>query len=139
MAKAMSITTATADAMLTAFATLCNNGIVRIYNGAIPADVNAALSGNNILAQATMAATSFVTPFVTSGNNRRATANTITGDSQADLGGTASFFRVFTSGNVAVWQGTVGVADADMIVASTTITINQPVNITSMVVSFPMS
>ena len=87
-----------------------------------------------------MSATAFNQTFTTSGNNRVATANAITGDTQANASGTATFFRVFGSGGgTAVWQGTVGTTDADMIMAEVDIIANGPVNISSMTVSLPMS
>jgi hypothetical protein len=139
MAKAMSITVAAADAMLAAFTALSNtSGTVRLYSGTMPTNVQTALSGNTILAEATMSATSFNQTFTTSGNNRVATANAITGDTQANASGTATFFRVF-SGATAIWQGTVGTTDSDMIMAETDIIANGPVNISSMTVSLPMS
>jgi hypothetical protein len=139
MAKAMSITIAAADAMLAAFTALSNTtGTVRLYSGTMPTNVQTALSGNTVLAEATMSATSFNQTFTTSGNNRVATANAITGDSAANASGTATFFRVF-AGATAIWQGTVGTTDSDMIMAETDIIANGPVNITSMTVSLPMS
>ena len=139
MAKAMSITVAAADAMLTAFGTLCNSGIVRIYNGTMPTNVQTALSSNTVLAEATMANPAF-SGFTTNGNNRTyAAAGTPFGDASANASGNASFFRVFTSGDVAVWQGTVGTADSDMIMAAVDIAATGPVNITSMSVSLPMA
>jgi hypothetical protein len=141
MAKAMSITVAAADAMLAAFTALSNtSGVVRLYGGTMPTNVQTALSGNTILAEATLSATSFNQTFTTSGNNRVATANAITGDTQANASGTATFFRVFgPGGTTAVWQGTVGTTDSDMIMAETDIIANGPVNISSMTVSLPMS
>jgi hypothetical protein len=141
MAKAMSITVAAADAMLTAFGALCNGGTVRIYNNAIPGPVSTALSGNTILAEATLPNPAFTT-FDTVSTSRRYAAGTITGDTQANASGTATFFRVFASagnGGAAVWQGTVGTTDSDMIMVETDIIANGPVNISSMTVSLPMS
>jgi hypothetical protein len=137
MAKAMSITVAVADAMLTAFGTAQNAGTVRLYSGTMPTNVQTALSGNTILAEATLPNPAFIT-LGTSGNNRTYTAGTITGDTQANASGTATFFRVFNGATV-IWQGTVGTTDADMIMAETDIIANGPVNISSMVVSLPMS
>lgn len=139
MAKAMSITVAAADAMLAAFTALCNSGTVRLYSGTMPTNVQAALSGNTILAEATMSATAFNQTFSGTAPSRTATANAITGDTQANASGTATFFRVFASnGTTAVWQGTVGTTDSDMIMVETDIIANGPVNISSMAVTLPM-
>lgn len=138
MAKAMSITVAAADAMLTAFGTLCNSGTVVLYSGTMPTNVQTALSGNNVLAIATLPNPAF-TAFDTVTGSRRYTAGTITGDSAADLTGTATFFRVINSSSVVVWQGTVGTTDSDMIMADAGIIQGGPVNISSLTVSLPMS
>jgi hypothetical protein len=141
MAKAMSVTVAAADAMLTAFGALCNSGVVRLYSGTIPTNVQTALSGNTLLAEATMPNPAFVS-FSTSGNNRTYTAGTITGEDAALATADASFFRVFASagnGGAAIWQGTVGTTDADMIMAAVGIITGGPVNITSMAVTLPMA
>jgi hypothetical protein len=140
MANAMSITVAAADAMLGAFATLNNTGVLRIYDGTMPTNVQTALSGNTILAEATLNATAFNPTFTTSGNNRVATANAITGDTSANASGTATFFRVFASnGTTVIWQGTVGTSSSDMIMAETNIIQNGPVNISALSVSLPMA
>lgn len=141
MAKAFSITVATADVMLAAFAARCNSGVVKLYNGAIPADVRTALGAQVVLAEAPMGATAFDPTFTTNGNNRVATATgTPFTDASANVSDTATFFRVFMADTTTpVWQGTVGTADADMIMAETNIITGGPVNIQSMSVSLPMT
>lgn len=144
MAKAMTITSAAADAMLTAFGALSNTGTLRIYDatGGVPASVSVALGTQVLLAEATMPNPAF-SAFGTSGNNRTYTAaGTPWTDGSANASGTAAFFRVFASagnGGAAIWQGTVGTTDSDMIMAETGIIANGPVNITSLVVSLPMA
>ncbi len=82
----------------------CNSGVLRIYSGTVPADANAALSGNTLLAELTFGATAFAASV-----NGVATANAITGDTSNDATGTPSFFRAFeTGGSVVVYQGTAG-------------------------------
>ena len=142
MAKAMTITAAAADAMLTAFGALSNGGTLRIYDGSIPATVNTAITTQNILAEATVPNPAFSALGTTGSNRTYTAASTPWTDGSANLGGTASFFRIFASagnGGAAIWQGTVGTTDSDMIMAETGIIQNGPVNITSLVVSLPMA
>lgn len=91
------------DAALNANTATLNNGSVRIYSGTAPADADASLSGNTLLAQLTLGATAFG-----SASSGVATANTITADSSADATGTPTFFRLLTSGGTVVYQGTAG-------------------------------
>jgi hypothetical protein len=69
-----------------------NSGLMRIYDGTRPTDADTALSGNTLLAQLTLNATSF--PAASGGV---LTANAITGDTSADATGTASFVRIYES------------------------------------------
>ena len=50
----------------------------------------------------------------------------------------ASWFRAFSSGGTALWDGTVGTASADCIVPTTTFTAGVTVNATSVTYSEPM-
>ena len=105
-------------------------GYVQILDGTRPADVDTAISTQNVLAQLTLSDPAFgaaadATPGAT------ATASTITDDSSADATGTASWFRAFDSDGNAIIDGNVGTSSADMILDSTSITSGQTVSITS--------
>ena len=101
-----SITTANRNRAADAVTARANSGVLRIYSGTAPADANAALSGNTLLAELGMSATAFG-----AAANGVATANTITQDSSNDATGTPTFFRVFeTGGTVVVFQGSAGAA-----------------------------
>ena len=78
------------------------SGKIRIYDGASPANVGTALSGNVLLAELPCSAT-----FAAAASGGVLTVNAVTNDASADAPGTATFFRVLTSGNSAVVQGTV--------------------------------
>ena len=106
------------------------SGLLRIYDGTPPADVNTALSGNTLLATLPLSATS--APAAAAGV---LTFNAITSDSAADATGTASFFRVLTSGATAIIQGTVGTSGTDMIVNTVSIVINAQVSCSSFVIT----
>lgn len=140
---AMTITVAAAETMLSAFGTLLNGGTVRLYSGTAPTNVQAALSGNTVLAEATLQATAFSASYTTSGNNRVMTANLpITDADTANASGPATFFRAFRSagnGDTVVYQGSVGTSGADMIMAATDIIAGGAFSISSLTVAMPMS
>src|SRR5512139_87570 len=140
MANAFYITNAVAQAMLNAFDTAVDAGtaaVVNIYDGTPPADADASLAGNNLLAQLTCSSVAFG---AATDNNpgAKVTANAITSDSSADSTGTASFFRILTqnAGTVCA-QGTVGTATADLILNTTAITSGSTVSITAATVTLP--
>lgn len=106
------------------------SGLLRIYSGTAPANVAAALSGNTLLAELTCNAT-----FAPSASNGTLTLNSITQDSSADATGTASFFRLLTSGGTAIVQGTVGTSGADLNLNSVAISSGAAVSVTSFTIT----
>lgn len=67
-----------------------------------------------------------------------ATASAITDDTSA-TGGTAGFFTIFDSNDVAVMQGTVATSGADLNLSSVTIGAGDTVSISSFTVTMPAS
>jgi len=130
VANAPSITTAARNAAADAVVDLIDvggAGSLRLYSGTAPADANAALSGNTLLAQLTMNATAFG-----SASSGVATANAITQDSSADATGTATFFRVLAgNGTTVVMQGEVGTSGADLNLNSVAISSGAAVSVSS--------
>lgn len=111
-----SITTANRNRAADAVTARANSGTLRIYAGTPPADANAALSGNTLLAQLTFGATAFG-----AASNGVATANAITQDSSNDATGTPTFFRVLESDGVTVvWQGTAGASGQELNISNLT-------------------
>lgn len=109
----------------------------RIYSGTMPATVNAALSGNTLLAAMVMSDPAF-------GNAASgvATAGAIGSDTNADATGTATFFRdgsvnagVFTP----EFQGSVGTSGSDLNINSTSITAGGTVSVTDFTYTQPGS
>lgn len=97
-----SLATAQRNRAADAVTARCNNGVLRIYSGTVPANADAALSGNTLLAELAFGATAFGAAV-----SGVATANAITQDSSNDNTGTPTFFRAFESGgSVVVFQGT---------------------------------
>lgn len=123
-----SITTANRNRAADAVCVRANGGSLRIYSGVMPADANAPLSGNSLLASLGFAAAAFAPAA-----NGAATANAITADASADATGTATFFRALESdGTTVVFQGTVGTAAAELNLTSTAIVAGGPVSVTSL-------
>jgi hypothetical protein len=103
------------------------SGLLRIYDGTRPASGGTATT---LLAQLALSATS--APAASGGV---LTFNTITQDSSADATGTATWFRVTTSGGTFVIDGSVGTSGSDLNLTTTSITITQPVSVTSFVIT----
>lgn len=108
-----------------------------IYSGTAPADADAALSGNTLLAQLTMSATSY-SAATDLNPGARITANAITPDSSADATGTATFYRQLTqnAGTVCT-QGTVNTATSDLVLNTVAITAGSQVSVTSSTITMP--
>lgn len=115
---------ARADAITTAAGA---SALLKIYDGTRPATGG---SATTLLAQLTCNAT-----FAGAASNGVLTLNSITQDSSADATGTATWFRLTTSGGTFVMDGSVGTSGADLNLVSTSITATQPVQVTSFVVT----
>jgi hypothetical protein len=106
------------------------SGKIRIYDGTPPADAGTALSSNTVLADLACSST-----FAAGASGGVLTVNAITSDTSADATGTASFFRVLTSANAAVIQGTVGTSGADLNLNTTSISSGATVAISSFTIT----
>lgn len=128
MALAPSITTAARNAAADAVTALIgSSGLLRIYDGTPPATAQASLSGNNLLAQLALTADAFADAV-----GGVSTANSVASDTSADATGTATFFRIVTSGGTAVMQGSVGTAGCDLNLSTTSIVAGGTVAISSL-------
>lgn len=105
MSTTISLTTTEQNTILDSLSDRMDSGKLRIYAGTVPADADAALSGNTLLAECTLSATSF-----NAAASGSMTANTVTGDTSNNASGTATFYRVIdnASPEAVVVQGTVG-------------------------------
>lgn len=134
------ITQAAAVAMITALGTAIDAGtaaVINIYSGTVPANADAALSGNTLLAQLVCSATAFLN-ITDTGTAARATFAAISPDTSADASGTATFWRVLTqNAGTVILQGTVGTSNADLILNTTAITAGSQVSITSATIDMP--
>lgn len=111
--------------------------VINIYSGTMPANADAALSGNTQLAQLVCAATAAAS-YSDTGSAARATFAAVSPDTSADASGTASFYRILTqNGGTCHHQGTVSTTDADMIFNTVTITAGSQVSVTSGTFDLP--
>lgn len=135
MAKNMKISNESAIAAINAVTALLNNGSIKIYSGAQPADVSVAATGT-LLATLPLSATAFPTAVDDTGS-AKATANAVTTDANATAG-TAGYFRAFkTDGTTGVLDGTVGTATSDMILDKVILDAGDDVVITLWEVTHP--
>jgi hypothetical protein len=124
---ALSLTNLAANVAADAMAVLLNTGYLRIYSGSQPANADAVLAGNTLLAELRFSATAFGAAAL-----GIATANAITADTTADASGTATFARLFKSdGTTVVMDCSVGTAAADIILNSVAISSGAQVAVTA--------
>lgn len=135
MALNFKITTAAANAMLDGLAShLGESCKLRIYDGTQPAGPGTAITSQVLLAELTLNADAFA-----AAANGVLTANAITSDASADATGTATWFRLLTSGGTAVCDGSVGTSGCDLNLNSTAITAGGTVAVTSLTITQPLS
>lgn len=103
-----------------------NAGFLKIYSGTPPANVQASESGTLLSTH------NLGSPFAPPAVNG-VLSPTVPADATAGASGTATHYRVFTSGNVAEIQGTVGASGsgADLIINDTAVVSGGPVHIIS--------
>ena len=106
---------ATVNIQAGALATLCNGGLIRVYNGAQPATANTALSGNTLGVTLT-----FGNPAFPAAVGGLLTANAITpGTAVADI--TPTFARIFKSdGTTVIMDVSAGTASANLLLGAFT-------------------
>jgi hypothetical protein len=104
-----------------------SNALLRIYSGTRPATGGAETT---VLAELTCNAT-----FAPAASGGVLTLNAITGDASANNTGTATWFRILTSGATPQIDGNVGTSGSDLNLTTTSIVATQPVNVTSFVIT----
>lgn len=117
-----------ANAAADAMAALCNGGYLRIYDGAQPANADTPVGAQVLLAELSFADPAFAVAVA-----GLASANPIQSDLVANATGLAAWFRVFRAdGASAVWDGSVGVADADLVVNSANFQAGARIDVTAL-------
>lgn len=139
MAKDYSLSNAAVLSILNDLDATINGGtgaVINIYSGSVPANADAALCSNTLLAQLAMCSTNAFGNAADQTPGGRITANCICDDCCANACGTASFFRILTQAcGTVVTQGTVGATSCfDMTLSSTSITSGATVSISSMTI-----
>lgn len=104
-----------------------SSGLLRIYDGSRPATGGTATT---LLAELTCNAT-----FAPSASGGVLTLNSITQDSSANATGTATWFRLATSGGTAQVDGNVGTSGSDLNLTTTSIVSGQPVSVSSATIT----
>jgi hypothetical protein len=121
------------NASVDAVAALLNGGYLRLYDGAQPADGDAADGGATLLAEL-----QFGNPAFGAAVGGIATANPITADADANATGVAAWYRCFMADGVTkVHDGTVGVAGCNLNLNSVNIQIHALVSVTSFTLEQP--
>lgn len=127
---ALAFSTALRNARLDAItSTVGGTCQIMIYDGARPA-TGAAITTQTLLAQLAGNAT-----FAPAASGGVLTLNAITADSSANNSGTATWFRVNTSGGTFHIDGNVGTSGSDLNMNTVNIIAGGPVSITSCVIT----
>jgi hypothetical protein len=103
------------------------SGLLRIYDGTRPATGGTATT---LLAELTCNAT-----FAPSASGGVLTLNAITSDSSANATGTATWFRITTSGGTAIIDGNVSTSGSDLNLNTTSIVSGAAVSVTSFTIT----
>lgn len=125
---ALAYSTDLRNARLDAITTAAGNAaLLRIYDGTRPASGGAATT---LLAELTCG-----TPFAAGAAAGVLTLDSITQDASANASGTATWFRIVTSGGTFVADGDVGTSGSDLNLSTTTIVSGHPVAVTSFTIT----
>jgi hypothetical protein len=125
---ALAYSVAARNAQLDAITTAVGNaGLLRIYDGSRPATGGTATT---LLAELTCG-----TPFAASAASGVLTLGAITQDASANATGTATWFRIVTSGGTHVIDGNVGTSGSDLNLNTTSIVSGATVSVTSFTIT----
>lgn len=129
------LSNAAATAAVDAVADLLDGGKIEIRSGSAPTNADDADAGT-LLAEGT-----FGTPAFAGAVNGVAAANAITQDASANNSGTATHFRLKTSGGAVVAQGSITTlgGGGDMQVSSTSVVSGVPFSFTSGQLTLPLA
>lgn len=106
------------------------SGLLRIYDGAQPANPDTAVTTQTKLAELTCNAAAFAG----AASGSVLTANAIS-NATAVATGTAAWFRLCKSDGTAVVDGTVGTSGTDLIIDNTSVASGQTVSCTSLTIT----
>lgn len=133
MASNIKIAVATRNALGDAIISALGNGaLLDIYDGTQPAGPGTAVTSQTKLGTLTGGS-----PFAPATSSGVITANALTQDSSADATGTATWYRLKTSGGTAIIDGSVGTSNADLILNTTSIVSGGPISVSSFTYTMP--
>jgi len=132
MALNAKISNAAANAAANAVVDLLNAGKIQIYDGAQPATPDTAVSDQTLLAELTLGNPAFGDAAL-----GVATAEAITGDAAANATGTAAWFRVLTSADAPILDGSVGTSGCNLNLNSVAIQAGAAVSVTAFTYTQP--
>jgi hypothetical protein len=122
---------AAVNAEADALGAMFDNGYLRIYDGAQPANADIAVGAQVLLAELRFNADAFPAAV-----NGVITANALTADAAANATGTATWFRALKSdGTTVIMDGSVGEATSDIVLDSDAIQQDADVSVTSFVLT----
>jgi hypothetical protein len=128
MALSPKLTNLAANTSADAVCALVNTGWLRIYDGAQPANADAPVASQVLLAELRFGAAAFA-PAVAGVAN----ANAIAGDLDINAAGQAGWFRTFKAdGTTPVFDGSVGLTGCDLNLSSVTFVLHGSVNVSSL-------
>lgn len=125
--KAFRLSIAARNAELDALASIANGATLNIYTGAQPLTADEPIKSQILIASLKLGKTAFKPA-----NDATLTANTITEDPEARATGNPSFYRVASTSGKALWDGSIGRSDADLILDSSIIQKGARVRIESL-------
>jgi hypothetical protein len=107
---------------------------LRVYNGSAPANADAALSGNTLLAEGSLP--SDYLSNASAGVKSKTGTWTLTGQSGAGAGTAGTFFRIYDSaGTTCLMQGTFGASGTDMTVDNNSIANAQVITVNTFAIT----
>lgn len=131
MASNVKYSTAAKNAALDAKGNLVGaSGLLRIYDGAQPASPNVAVGSQVKLVEFVTNAAGFATAASGGVLTARAIASAV-----GLAAGTAAWARLCDAGGVAIMDCTVGTSATDIILANTSITVSEPVSVSSLTIT----
>lgn len=107
-----------------------SNGLLRIYSGTQPTNVDTALGAQTLLAELALSAT-----FAAGASGGVLTASSITADSSANATNTATWFTLTTSGGTRIVDGSVGTSGSDLNLNTTSIVSGAQVSVSALTIT----
>lgn len=132
MALNPKLSVASRNLALNAALDVLNSGDILILDGTQATDADTAIG-----AQVTLAILTFGSTAWAAASGASKSANAITQDSSANATGTASWYRMRTSGATAVWDGEAGTSGANLNFNSVAIQSGAAVQISSFTATMP--